>query len=232
MRIICVSSYAVLRVIRIQSASPPRSPSPTELEEGEVVPCCTLDSPFLHLGWGKGAGGIGAAFGNRTRLYPYLDTNWVYINTPLREKIILAIPTILLTLTLFALIIPHTITALQGELPLGGDQGQHTEIDALAAYLNTELRGKTVYDHWLGWELAYYLGQEPQIRLIYQALPETLADDMRAQIEHPETRYFVAPSPEAAAPWADALRRAGIQVTPIPYASFIVYALEVTSSHE
>jgi hypothetical protein len=124
---------------------------------------------------------------------------------------------------LVALMLPSIITTLRGDAAIGGDQGQHAGIDALADYLNTELRGAVVYDHWLGWELAYYLGQHPQIRLMYQPLPEALAQDMRQQSER---RFFVAPSPDAAAPWLDALRRARIEITIMYHAEFVLYALE------
>jgi hypothetical protein len=124
---------------------------------------------------------------------------------------------------LVALMLPSIITTLRGDAAIGGDQGQHAGIDALADYLNTELRGAVVYDHWLGWELAYYLGQHPQIRLMYQPLPEALAQDMRQQSER---RFFVAPSPDAAAPWLDALCRARIEITIMYHAEFVLYALE------
>ncbi len=134
-----------------------------------------------------------------------------------------SLPVMLLTLGLCVLIIPGTITTLRGDAPFGGDQGQHTGIDALAEYLNEELGGEIVYDHWLGWELVYYLGQDPQVQLIYQPLPEALVDDMRVQSGR---RYFVALSPQAAAPWLDALRRSEIGVATVYHAQFVIYALE------
>jgi hypothetical protein len=124
---------------------------------------------------------------------------------------------------LIVLMLPVTITTLRGDTAIGGDQGQHAGIDALAVYLSTELRGAIVYDHWLGWELAFYLGQNPHVHLIYQPLPEAVADDMQ---HHSQKRYFVAPSPEAAAPWLDVLRRAGIAISIAYHAEFVIYALE------
>ena len=125
---------------------------------------------------------------------------------------------------------PGVTRTLRGEMGIGGDQGHHTGIDTLADYLNTHLSGQTVYDHWLGWELAYYLGEAPDVTIVYSPLPEALASDTAQQ---PGNRYFAAPSPQQAAPWIAALRRASVQVTAIYLDSdhgFVVYRLE-TSKH-
>jgi 4-amino-4-deoxy-L-arabinose transferase-like glycosyltransferase len=123
------------------------------------------------------------------------------------------------------LVLPGLADVLRGDAPIGGDQGQHTGIDRLADYLNRELAGEVVYDHWLGWELAYYLGDAPPVALVYSPLPEALADTLRAQ---PAPRYFVAPSPAAAAPWRAALDRAGITAQAVYHdrtQGFVVYRL-------
>jgi 4-amino-4-deoxy-L-arabinose transferase-like glycosyltransferase len=122
---------------------------------------------------------------------------------------------------------PSVTRTLRGETAIGGDQGQHTGIDTLADYLNTHLHGESVYDHWLGWELAYYLGESPGIRVIYSPLPEALADDVSEQHSR---HYFAAPSPQLAAPWIAALRGVGVRATPIyadPDHGFVVYQLDV-----
>ena len=123
-------------------------------------------------------------------------------------------------------LLPGTAEALRGDAPIGGDRGQHTGIDALADAIDAGLRGEIVYDHWLGWELAYYLGAEPAALVLYTPLPEALAADMARQ-EHP--RYFVAPSPAQAAPWIAALDRAGVR-SQVEYHDlahgFVIYRLE------
>ena len=115
----------------------------------------------------------------------------------------------LLTAAVCALMLLGAGRALSGSLPLGGDQGQHTGIDTVAEYLNTSLNGEIVYNHWLGWELAYYLGPHPQVTLQYSPQPEALADDFTTQHE---ARYLVAPSLWDAAPWLDVLRQAQVRV--------------------
>jgi 4-amino-4-deoxy-L-arabinose transferase-like glycosyltransferase len=123
---------------------------------------------------------------------------------------------------------PGVVRTLHGEMAIGGDQGQHTGIDTLADYLSTHLSGETVYDHWLGWELAYYLGESPGVSVVYSPLPEALADDAA---QHPGRRYFVAPSPRQAAPWIAALRQSGVQAAVI-YADsghgFVIYQLDTS----
>jgi 4-amino-4-deoxy-L-arabinose transferase-like glycosyltransferase len=124
------------------------------------------------------------------------------------------------------MMIPATATTLRGDAPIGGDQGQHTGIDTLAGFLNTRLRGEIIYNHWLGWELAYYLGDAPQVIVLYSPMPEALADDMGQQLA---ARYFVAPSPALAAPWLEALRQTGIHSTIIyedTANALVVYRLE------
>lgn len=127
---------------------------------------------------------------------------------------------------MIGLLLPGTFTALRGETGIAGDQGQHTGIDNLANYLNTELEGETVYDHWLGWELAYYLAPSPQVQLRYIDLPEALPDDIAAQPTPPH--YFVAPSSVHAVPWLAALHRAGISTAYVyndTRHGFVVYRL-------
>ncbi len=120
---------------------------------------------------------------------------------------------------------PAVITTLHGDAPLGGDQGRHAGIDALAGFLNAELAGETIYEHQLGWELAFYLGPAPRVTLHYVPLPDALADNMRAATA---PRYFAAASPPQAAPWLAALERAGIVVAPVYHDrinGFVVYGL-------
>jgi hypothetical protein len=137
---------------------------------------------------------------------------------------------IALVVVVLGAMLPATVKTLRGEAAVGGDQGQHTGIDSLAVYLNRRLRGEIVYDHWLGWELAYYLGETPQVIVLYASLPEALADDMESA---PRYCYFVAPSPQLAAPWLDALREAGIEIS-INYQDaendFVIYRLAAQKS--
>lgn len=114
----------------------------------------------------------------------------------------------------------------RGKTPAGGDRGAHTGIDALAAYLNSALSGALVYDHWLGWELAYYLGEQPQVTLRYLPQPEALADDMSGCACR---RYLAAPLSPQLAPWLEALTRAGVQAQctfSSPTGRFVVYQLD------
>lgn len=127
-------------------------------------------------------------------------------------------------------VLPSTTRTLRGETPLADSRSTYAGIDRLAQALNTDLRGEVVYDHWLGWELAYYLGDDPGVTPIYMPLPDDLADTMRAQSG---TRYFVAPSAAEAGPWLAALCQAGIAADPVytdPPHGFVVYALNAPPS--
>jgi hypothetical protein len=83
---------------------------------------------------------------------------------------------IALGVLVIGMMIPATAKTLRGEARIGGDQGQHNGIDTLADVLNTQLSGEIVYDHWLGWELAYYLGGHARDHPVF-SMPEALADD-------------------------------------------------------
>ncbi|HML23073.1 MAG TPA: hypothetical protein PKD09_15575, partial [Aggregatilinea sp.] len=126
-------------------------------------------------------------------------------------------------------LLPATMNTLRGETPLTDSRSTYTGIDRLADYLNTTLRGEIVYDHWLGWELAYYLGDDPGVRAVYMPLPDDLAGEMRQQTD---VRYLAVPSAADAGPWLDALRRAEIDIRVVysdPPHGFVVYALRAQS---
>ncbi len=132
---------------------------------------------------------------------------------------------------LVAAMLPGTLAALRGDAPLGGDQGAHSGIDALADFLNAELPGEVVYDHWLGWELAFYLGATPRVTVVYQPLPAAFAEEMSGCGCR---RTFVAPGSLQVAPWLAALDRAGVAVTPVysdPAERFFVYRLDAPSQY-
>lgn len=132
---------------------------------------------------------------------------------------------------LVAVMLPGTLTALRGEAPLGGDQGTHTGIDALADYLNADLAGQIVTDHWLGWELAFYLGATPRVSVVYQPRPAALANELSGCGCR---RYLVAPHGPQVAPWMAALARVGVAVTPVygdAGGRFAVYRLDAPGEY-
>jgi hypothetical protein len=128
-----------------------------------------------------------------------------------------------------ALLIPPGYQAAERAYPIGGDRGDHDGIDALAAYLDSRDLGAILYDHWLGWELGYYLGQWTDKRRVYYPTPNELTDGALAQPD-PAPRYFIAPHSRPHAPWLAALRAARFVVEPA-YESprFAVYRISISS---
>ncbi len=127
---------------------------------------------------------------------------------------------------LLAILCGSTLPTLRGDIPVGGDRTAYEGIDGLAAYLNRDLNGAIVYDHWLGWHLAYYLGEHPAVTLRYMPQPETLAQEMAACACQ---RYLAAPLSPQLAPWLAALGHAGVstqQVFVSPGSRFAVYQLD------
>jgi hypothetical protein len=117
--------------------------------------------------------------------------------------------------------------ASEGRVQVGGDLGEHTGIDALAEYLNSRDLGAIVYDHWLGWELGYYMGSWSDKRRVYYPTPDALAEGALAQPDR-APRYFPVPTDEPVDPWLEALRKARFRVS-IVYETpqFRVYELRL-----
>jgi 4-amino-4-deoxy-L-arabinose transferase-like glycosyltransferase len=117
------------------------------------------------------------------------------------------------------------LDASEGRIHVGGDLGEHSGIDALANYLNSRALGAIVYDHWLGWELGYYMGSWSDKRRVYYPTPEALAADALLQPD-PAPRYFPAPADQPITPWLEALDKAGFAVK-LAYDTpqFVVYEL-------
>ena len=113
----------------------------------------------------------------------------------------------------------------EGRIDVGGDRGEHQGIDQLGAYLNSKPLGTIVYDHWLGWELGYYLGTWSNKRLTYYPNASALAADAAAQSD-PAPRYFPAPARAALDPWLGQLAAAGFKISrDYRTQSFVVYRL-------
>lgn len=110
------------------------------------------------------------------------------------------------------------------------DGSDYSGIVALADYLNSQPLGAVVYDHWLGWELGYYLGEWTDKRRVYYPTPEALVAGALA-LDDPAPRYLVAPTGESLTPWLDALASAGFAVDQVYIRqSFVVY--RITSSSD
>lgn len=123
--------------------------------------------------------------------------------------------------------IPLAWAAVQGHTPIASDGGRHQGIDGLAAVMNEQYAGEVFYEHWLGWELRYYLGAEPQVIHLWFADPmELVAYAQEEFAEFPGvTRYFVGTKDEAAQ-WIDPIERQNI-ATELIYddGRFVIYRL-------
>ena len=81
----------------------------------------------------------------------------------------------LLPVLALAVILPPVAVADYDFSPVGGDHGAYDGIDSAAAFIQTLPPGAILYDHWLGWELEYYLFE--------RAVPVVWFPDM-AGLEH------------------------------------------------
>ncbi len=87
-------------------------------------------------------------------------------------------------------------------------------IDDLGAWLAAKPVATVVYDHWLGWQLGFYLGTWHDKRLTWYPAPAALARDAR-QLCEIGPRYLPAPNDVDLRPWLEALQGAGFAVSPV-----------------
>lgn len=85
------------------------------------------------------------------------------------------------------------------------------EIIGLAHHVNAKPLGAIVYDHWLGWEMGYYLGAWSDKRRVYYPEPQILADDALLNPD-PAPRYLIAPIEQDVSAWLEPLRENGFGV--------------------
>jgi hypothetical protein len=124
--------------------------------------------------------------------------------------------------------LPFALQAARSEIPIGGDHSPHDGIDRAAAYLRELPVGTVLYDHWLSWELDYYLWDTPLYRAYFDT-PADLAGDLRA-FGRSSTRYLIVPANESLGKIERAVADAGFGLAPVMQsadrlgrAAFVVY---------
>jgi hypothetical protein len=122
---------------------------------------------------------------------------------------------------------PLAWKASQGETPIASDDGRHSGIDQLAAAMNQDFAGEIFYEHWLGWELRYYLGAQPRVLMLYFESADDLAAyaaDELARI--PVARYIVGPRDETVS-WLQTIEARGIQTEKVyDDGKYVIFSLD------
>jgi len=113
----------------------------------------------------------------------------------------------ILPVVLLAALLPGGSSAASGALPLGGDHGTYDGIEQVADFFADHPYGTVLYDHWLSWELRYYLF-DSRVYVSWFASPTTLTTDLRA-FGSTSPRYLVIPSWESSLPVIEAVGAAG-----------------------
>ena len=116
---------------------------------------------------------------------------------------------VLLAAVVLLLALPG-LAASRSAYPVGADHRLYGGIDHVAAFLQQLPEGAVVYQHWLGWHLAFYLFDAP----VYQAYwptPAWLARDVQVFGQR-EPRYIVWPSWEAPQRVIQALAEVGYRL--------------------
>ncbi len=144
--------------------------------------------------------------------------------------------TISLSLLLSIAVLPFSIAASNSQYAIGGDHGANDGIDQVASYLAALPSGTVVYDHWLAWELSYYLG-EGHVFIAYFDTPSAFADDLRV-FDRGEDRYVVFPARESPDKSIDAIKSVGFEMTSVystvdrfNQTSFTIFKIVRSTSH-
>lgn len=132
-----------------------------------------------------------------------------------------ALPSIILIGTL-----PFTLMVTQPSTPIGaaGIGNNYRGVDRIAEYLNTLDGQPILFDHWLSWELRYYLGQFTRVRLIWYPTPEQLA---REACTFATESYFAMPNTlYTTGRWRYELEQVGVQISEVARTPLILYHLD------
>ena len=116
-----------------------------------------------------------------------------------------------LTVAFVALMLVGAGWSLQADIPLESQRRAQVGIDALAQHLKQTPVATVIYDPWLGWELAYYLGPWHDKRRVHYPTAAALAAGALALPESGD-RYFVSPLEQPHANWLAALAAAGFGI--------------------
>lgn len=145
----------------------------------------------------------------------------------------------LLALALLILLFPVAFQAARGALPIGGDHGTFDGIEQVACFLADFPYGTVLYDHWLSWELRYYLF-DSRVHVSWFPDASALAKDLeafackgpRASCRDDSARFLIVPTWESTAAMMQEAQAAHFAFTPVLSAtrpdqsvSFIVYQI-------
>jgi len=131
---------------------------------------------------------------------------------------------------ILALMLPSSIAAAESQYPIGGDHGANDGVDEIAIFLKSLPSGTVLYDHWLAWELGYYVG-EGFVYVSYFDTPLALQDDLR--VFGGANRYVIFPGAESPDRVAAAIGEVGYTLSPVfktqnrfGQTSFVVFKIE------
>lgn len=117
-----------------------------------------------------------------------------------------------LVIAIIALALPFSAAAAESQYPVGGDHGANDGIEQVAAYVKTLPAGAVVYDHWLAWELGYYLGRGFAY-LAYFDTPGALAGDLH--VFGGDNRYVIFPGRESSGEVREAIEPLGYELASV-----------------
>ncbi len=136
----------------------------------------------------------------------------------------------LLPVALSALLLPAAAGAAAGAFAIGGDHGTFDGIEQVAAFFADHPYGTVLYDHWLSWELRYYLF-DSRVYVSWFPDSQTLIRDLQAFGADPP-RFLIIPAWESPEPLLQAAQPAGFDLEPVLRArradgstSFILYEI-------
>lgn len=131
---------------------------------------------------------------------------------------------------LCVLLLGSGLTAVDGQVPVGGDHGAYDGLQAVVNYLRALPVGTVLYDRWLSWHYDFYLFDAHVYRAGFTS-PAWLAADA-ATFYDGRPRYLVVPSWESAARLERTWAEGGMVTSPVltthrrdGTTSFVVYEI-------
>jgi hypothetical protein len=137
---------------------------------------------------------------------------------------------LLVVILVLVLILGPAGHAAAGLLPIGGDHGLYDGIDQIAEFFAPYPYGTVLYDHWLSWQLRYYLF-DSRVYVSWFADSAVLQEDLRVFGDR-SLRFLIVPAWQDGAPLRSAVAAAGFGLAPAFSAyrpdgstSFVVYQI-------
>lgn len=104
----------------------------------------------------------------------------------------------------------------------------YDDLQAVSAFLDAQPTASIIYDHWVGWELSFYLDTWSDKRLAYYPTPEALTAELSLNATT-DPRFMVVPQEIDFSAWETALNVENYRVIPV-YSGTTLTVVQLTTT--